>query len=128
MNQLSRKEFLKRLGALGLGVFGATSLLNACGGGDKPAAEKPMAEPKTAEPQMSAAEDPCGDLSGLTEAEINMRSQFKYVAQTPEAGKNCSNCALYIAPAEGAECGGCQIIKGPINPNGWCMQWVQKPA
>ncbi len=124
MEKLTRKEFLQRLAMLGLGVFGAGSTLNACGsGGEETAAKQSEPAPKAAE-----VEDPCNDLSGLTEAEINVRDTFKYVAQTPEEGKYCYNCALYTEPAEGAKCGGCQIMKGPINPDGWCMQWVVKPA
>jgi hypothetical protein len=126
MDTLSRKEFLQRLALFGLGAAGASAVLTACGGGGNETASKPAAQ---AAPQAAApAADPCGNLEGLTEAEVNMRGTFKYVAMSPEAEKHCANCALYIVPAEGAECGGCQIIKGSINPKGWCMQWVAKPA
>lgn len=127
MDKLTRKEFLQRLGLLGIGVLGAGSLLNSCGGGGNETASKPAATPEPAPVEQAApAADPCGDLTGLTEAEVNMRGTFQYVAQSKEAEKWCHNCALYVEPKDGAQCGGCQIIKGPINPDGWCMQWVAK--
>ena len=80
--------------------------------------------PKPAAP--AASNDPCSDLSGLTEAEAGMRTTFKYVTHSTEEGKNCTNCQLYVVPEEGKSCGGCTIIKGPINPEGYCMQWIAK--
>ncbi|MCH8962226.1 MAG: high-potential iron-sulfur protein [Bacteroidetes bacterium] len=71
----------------------------------------------------------CTDTEGLTEAELTMRNEtFKYVDTSTEEGKTCDNCALYVAAAEGQQCGTCTIIKGPIHPNGYCISWAPKPA
>jgi hypothetical protein len=55
-----------------------------------------------------------------------MRQTLQYVEESPDPEKLCSNCQLYVAPEEGAACGGCQIIKGPIAPGGYCTSWAQK--
>ena len=125
MSRISRKEFLQKVALLGVGTVGASHLLTSCGGGDSQQTATPK-PPQTSTPAQSAS-DPCGDLSGLTDQEKSMRTTFQYVAETADPEKHCANCALYLAPEGGATCGGCQIIKGPINPNGYCIQWVAKP-
>jgi hypothetical protein len=74
----------------------------------------------------AAAADQCNDVTGLTEAEVQMRQTLAYVDASPHADKLCSNCQLYIPAEEGAPCGGCQIIKGPIAPGGYCTSWAAK--
>ena len=113
---LDRRAFLQRLSFVGLGM---AAVVSGCGSSDEPAAK-----PQAAKPQ--AAPDPCGDTSGLTEQDLNIRKSFQYVAQTPEPAKLCTNCQFWVAAPAGQTCGGCQIIKGSINPNGWCSQWVVK--
>jgi hypothetical protein len=39
---------------------------------------------------------------------------------TPHDGKKCSLCTQYRAP------GSCQLVAGPINPDGWCRLFVAK--
>lgn len=68
----------------------------------------------------------CDDVSGLKPDEIKHRQSLKYTDKSPEAGKNCKNCALFVAPKGNAPCGGCTLVKGPISPNGWCTSWVKK--
>lgn len=85
---ISRKEFLiKSLGLMGA-VIAVPSLLSSCAEGKK-----------------ELAADACDDLSGLSETEIKKRENVKYVAQTPDAAKNCANCRFYKAPAQEGECG-----------------------
>jgi hypothetical protein len=55
-----------------------------------------------------------------------MRTQLQYADVTAIPEKNCENCALFIAPAAGANCGGCQLLKGPIAGNGYCISWAPK--
>ncbi|MFT4604084.1 MAG: hypothetical protein ACI9W4_000804 [Rhodothermales bacterium] len=64
------------------------------------------------------------DTAGLTEQEVAMRNSLAYVDVTPDAAKNCLNCSLYLAAAAGASCGGCNLLKGPIAPNGYCISWA----
>lgn len=45
---------------------------------------------------------------------------------SPYPDKICANCQLYVPAESPDQCGGCQLIKGPIHPNGYCTSWVQK--
>jgi hypothetical protein len=70
----------------------------------------------------------CLDVTGLTPEEVRARNETaKYVEQTMDATKRCSGCAQYIA-AEPNKCGGCKVVKGPINPDGNCILFVARPA
>jgi hypothetical protein len=48
------------------------------------------------------------------------KAQFKYVAKSTMAGKKCSACALFKAPAA------CSVVKGKISPNGYCIAFAPK--
>ena len=39
---------------------------------------------------------------------------------TPNAGKKCSDCALFEPPKS------CKNVAGDINPDGWCLLWRKK--
>jgi len=124
--EITRRSFLTRLSVAGGLVVGSSALLSACGGGDKtPAAEE---APAAEEPAAEAAAEGCTDVSGLTESEVQMRNSLQYVDTSTTDGKTCANCALYIPAEEGAACGGCNLIKGPINPDGYCMSWAPKTS
>jgi len=66
----------------------------------------------------------CLDTSSLTETEASLRQTFKYTDQSPEEGKNCETCALYVPSDDPTSCGGCNTIKGPIHPLGHCTIWA----
>ncbi len=68
------------------------------------------------------------DTTGLTQQEIAARAALKYVDLSPVEGKNCLNCALYVAAAEGTNCGTCLTVKGPIHPEGYCDIWAALTA
>ncbi len=125
IKDISRRDFIQRLSLFGAAGVGA-SMLAACGG-EKQA---PADEPAPAAEETTAAEGfTCTDTSGLTEQELTMRNEtFMYVDTSTEEGKTCDNCALYVAAAEGQQCGTCTIIKGPIHPDGYCTSWAAKPA
>ncbi|PIE18783.1 MAG: hypothetical protein CSA66_03940 [Proteobacteria bacterium] len=69
----------------------------------------------------------CDNVSGLSLADKQMRKTNKYVDKTPHADKDCANCQLYKAPKSGF-CGGCTVLKGTINPHGYCNLWAAKTA
>lgn len=70
----------------------------------------------------------CDDVSGLAPADQAVRRDTAaYVEAAPDASKKCSGCVQYEPKGENA-CGGCKVVKGPINPEGWCKLWVVKPA
>ena len=126
---ITRRDFIQRVSLFGAAGIGAGSLLAACGGGEQPAAT-PSAETPAAAPEAPMAEESftCMDTTGLTEAEVEMRTTLKYVDKSTEEGKQCDNCALWVAAAEGSQCGTCQTVKGPIHPEGYCTIWAQRTA
>lgn len=119
ISDLSRRQFLQRFAAVGALGIGTGSLLSACGGGET--------APQGAAPGTPAATaGACADLTGLTEQEVAMRTQLQYVEVGTDPAKHCVGCALWVAPAAGAACGGCTLIKGPIAPEGHCISWAAK--
>ncbi len=111
---LSRRGFIKKT-SFALFSFVGIYFLSSCGNNNSQAEDEKRETPKN---------DPCsGD--NLTEAEKTSRDQFEYVAETPYPEKRCDKCTLWIEPEEEEFCGGCQIIKGPINPKGYCNQWIK---
>ena len=105
-NKINRKEFLKQLPILGIALFGSGLFLQSCS-------------------KSKTEEDPCSDLSKLTEDEKETRKDFEYVSKSPYPEKLCDNCELWLAPEEGNFCGGCEIMEGPIHPKGYCNAWVE---
>ena len=106
---VSRRRFLATTaGALG------TAGLAACGG----------------EPAVDSAA--CAGYDGLSEGELAKRAALEYVDDSPKMGLKCSNCSVYIVPAEyranlkaaASPCGGCKLFAGPVAPGGWCTGWV----
>ena len=99
---MKRRFFLKKVSIGSLSILGFSQFLNAC-----------------------KESDPCNDLTGLTEADKQLRIEFKYIGKTPYPEKRCDNCLFWTEPAEGEKCGKCQIISGPFNPAGYCDQWAE---
>jgi hypothetical protein len=44
----------------------------------------------------------------------------------PNENKRCVNCVQFIPSANGQPFGACQIVAGPISPDGWCMAFTPK--
>ena len=125
---ISRRDFIQRLTLFGAAGIGAGSLLASCGGGEQPAAT-PSETPAAAAPEAPAADTfSCMDTAGLNEQELAARTNLHYVDESTVDGKDCENCALYVAAVEGAQCGTCQTIKGPIHPRGYCDIWSAQTA
>jgi hypothetical protein len=121
---ISRKEFLQKCALMGFAVVGTGSLLAGCGGGGD-SGESGGTSHETATKTASAA-DPCGDRTGLTDTDLTMRTNLKYVAKSEDPAKNCKNCKFFLADQHGDACGGCQLFKGPVNPAGNCASWFAK--
>ncbi len=115
MEKIDRKKFFKHAAALSFTGLGAITFLAGCGKKNEPGSAK-------------QASGPCSDLSGLTESEKQTRDLYRYVANSPHEDKKCHLCNYFIPPKGEAKCGTCQVVKGPINPNGYCTSWVQKTA
>ena len=99
------------------GLFlGGAFILNSCNTnqqGEAPAGKK-----------QGTSEDPCNDLSGISEDEIKKRLSLGYVTKSPNPDNNCGNCSLFIPAKEGEACGGCLLFKGPVYKEGHCIQWA----
>jgi len=69
----------------------------------------------------------CTDTSALTPTDAMIRSSLGYVDNSTEPGKACSGCLQFL-PATPDACGACKVVKGPINPAGYCKSFAPKPA
>ena len=103
MNQkMARRAAFRSLAALPLAVI-APSVLSACGKNVN-----------------------CSEAPGLSADELKARLETaQYQEQSMDATKHCSQCSLFVAPAQ-TGCGACKVLKGPINPNGYCKLYVGK--
>ena len=101
---LSRRSFMARGLMLGAAAGTASWVLSGCGGSDLQ----------------------CTDTSGLTAQEIQVRQSLEYVDATPFPDKRCSLCRFYTAAQSQSQCGGCQLVKGPIHPDGYCKSYVTR--
>ncbi len=54
------------------------------------------------------------------------KDDFHY-QDTPHEQHRCTGCSAFVASPEKPDAaGGCRIIAGAINPNGWCMAYSAK--
>jgi hypothetical protein len=106
---VSRRDALKLTFALGAATVGSTWLGVGCKGD-------------------TSKELSCSDTTGVAPADIEMRKTLKYVAKSAVPAKTCANCQLFKAPPTPGTCGGCTVVKGSINPAGFCDSWARKPA
>lgn len=68
----------------------------------------------------------CTDLDGLAQGDKQLRAAQEYKDISPFGDeKDCKNCEFF-KPGGADECGTCTIVKGPINPAGYCNSWVKK--
>jgi hypothetical protein len=109
-----------------VGATGALIVLAPLAGCGRGGGEAEKAAVEGAPEGSAAATDPCADLSGITPAQQEFRDDAGYVAETPNPGERCDNCAYWEAPRGGAACGGCTAIAGPIHPGGWCDLWEEQ--
>jgi hypothetical protein len=50
------------------------------------------------------------------------KSVVQYQPKHADNGDHCSICTNFVAPA------GCKVVKGPIDPNGWCIAFGPKAS
>jgi hypothetical protein len=65
-------------------------------------------------------------VAGIGLAGTEARAQSAKMAQnlvgyqgSAEDGQDCKGCKLFTAPSA------CQVVDGPISPNGWCKMWIK---
>jgi hypothetical protein len=59
-----------------------------------------------------------GATAGPAAAQLKVSRQSVAYQDRPDGGKSCRLCAHFIAP------GSCQIVQGPISPQGYCRLFV----
>lgn len=94
---------MRRRDVLFLPVLAALPL-GACGGSEAPSFR-------------------CDVTGHLTPVELATRTSQQYTDQTSHPDHRCSNCRYYT-PAPSGECGACQLVRGPIHPEGFCNLWT----
>jgi hypothetical protein len=104
MNRCSRRDLLQRGGALGLGAMVSA----ACG----------KSKPRTLI---------CGDTTGMTDTDIQLRTILNYQDVSGDSNRECDKCLQFLPP-EKSGCGGCKVLKGPVSPHGSCKSFAVKPA
>lgn len=125
---VDRRQFIQRAGLwvlAGAALTGTGSLLSGCGEGEK-TAEEIGGRPKEIIDAAARGVDPCDDLSALSPDEIEVRENFEYVPRSEIQDEFCDNCEYWTEPRGASPCGGCTLMKGPINPKGHCISWSAK--
>ena len=117
----SRRKFINKCLSTGSVFLGAAVFLNSCGTNES-------SVNKNENKKQSTSEDPCNDLSGVSEEEIKKRQSLGYVTKSSTPGNFCGNCGLHIPPKPNEECGGCMLFKGPVHNEGLCVQWTAKTS
>lgn len=106
----SRREVLRGGLALGCGVW-LPLVLSGCDAGDSttPTRDGPGATP------------PAGtDVAPSAVSNKMAKAAAQYQTQ-PKGDQRCAACLHFIAASNT-----CQLVEGPISPDGWCMLWVKK--
>lgn len=107
-NTMGRREAARRaLMVLGAAAI-APSALAACGGSE-------------------AGGLTCTDTSGLDPAQVTARTSNAYSDHAADPSRKCTACTFYRAGAANA-CGTCQVVQGPIHPDGTCNLFSARPA
>lgn len=117
---MNRKNFLR---TAALGVVSGSVLLSACGGDST---NGKSTEAAGGAPAAGAAD--CNDLSSVSEADLKQREAVQYVTVSTDTEKRCSNCRFMQVGTQANGCNGCQLFKGPVNPEGNCKSWFKKDA
>jgi hypothetical protein len=114
VRRMGRRQWIKALTPLaGLMAAGYTS---GCSGADV-----------GQEVRKTDGPPDCNDLKGLSEDDRKAREALGYEASATDPERRCSGCALYVPPKEGG-CAGCMLFKGPVLPEGSCIQFQPRPA
>jgi hypothetical protein len=70
----------------------------------------------------------CTDTSGLSAADLMLRSTLAYADFAVDSAKICSCCQQFVPNPAGNACGTCKVVKGPISPRGGCKSFLAKPT
>ncbi|HEY7241456.1 MAG TPA: high-potential iron-sulfur protein [Burkholderiales bacterium] len=59
-------------------------------------------------------------------AQGKARKQDMHYQDQPKDGQQCATCIQFIPGGKPGASGTCQIVEGPISPNGWCIEYIKK--
>jgi len=120
----SRRLFLKQAVAIGAAGLTVPGLLIACS--NENAAERIETEIGSTDKTLPEAAAPgeCEGGTDLPAGDMTARQAVNYVDESPHVDKECANCRFFKQSSAGATCGGCEVVKGPIAPGGFCNAWV----
>jgi hypothetical protein len=114
-HERSRRAFCARALRAAAGVVSAAAVWR-CGSRDEEVAA------------WAAGLDPaldCSDVSELWPAEVRTRETNEYVPRSPHPDRFCFHCTNFRPADDPRACGGCDTVKGPIDPGGWCKSWTE---
>jgi hypothetical protein len=60
--------------------------------------------------------------AGDTDADKVEKSVVQYQLKHADNGDHCALCANFVAP------NACKVVKGPIDPDGWCIAFGPKSS
>lgn len=109
---MNRKFFIKNLLAAG-GILAGGNLISSC------------SEDKDNETQQKKSDINCN--KNLSDEHKKSRKEYEYKENSPHEDKVCNNCSHWRTPEREGPCGECEVVKGPINPMGYCNQWIEAP-
>lgn len=130
--EMTRKEFFKRLTLLSTSVSGSVLFLSACGSPGRKRTDHLEEMPDSARYNSSemtnineTRPEACNNITELTANQKSVRSAQQFTVNTPFKKRYCSNCLYFKAPdsRSGSPCGSCTIVPGPIDPGGYCKSW-----
>lgn len=105
-----RRALLKHMAVIGAAGVLAPGLIAGCRGEN--------------EPEPSAASGACADSDSLSLTQRANRRALSYVDQSPHPERTCDNCRLFKQGTDGAACGTCEVVSGPIAAAGYCNAWA----
>jgi len=59
-------------------------------------------------------------------AQGKARKQDMHYQDRPKDGQQCATCIQFIPGQKPGASGECQIVEGPISPEGWCIEYIKK--
>lgn len=112
--QFDRRVFIRKYFVKCFSVFGGMIVLQGCNANNS----------SQSRDKENSSTDSCTDMSGVSDNDKKIRAQAAYVEKSNIPEKICSNCKLHIPPANGKECGGCMLFKGPVYSSAYCTYWA----
>ena len=119
INVNSRRRFINKFLNAGSLYFGATFFLKSCNTNES-------SDKESDNKKQTTSKDPCNDMSVLSIQELEKRQKFGYEKKSTYPERFCGNCGLHIPPVSEKDCGGCLLFNGPVNSDGYCIQYVAK--